>query len=56
MKTATAYRNNSRPRQVIPYPNAATPREVLHKVLDTVLVAAIGAGMGALLLLLLTLA
>lgn len=35
----------------IVYPNAATRREVLHKVLDTLLVAASGMGLGAILLL-----
>ena len=31
----------------IPYPNAATRREVLHKVLDTALLTASGIGIGA---------
>ncbi len=39
----------------VPYPNAATRREVLHKVLDTLLVAASGMGIGAILLLLMVL-
>jgi len=56
MKTATAYARNYRSRQSIPFPNAATPRQVLHKIVDIALVAASGAGLGALLLLLLTLA
>ena len=33
------------------YPNAATRREVLHKTLDTLLVAASGMGLGAIVLL-----
>lgn len=48
MKTAV-YKNNYRP--TIPYPNAATRREVFHKVLDTLLVAASGMGIAAILLL-----
>lgn len=36
-----------------PYPNAATYREVLHKALDMVLVAAIGIGSAAICLFLL---
>ena len=40
---------------VIPYPNAATRREMFQKVLDTLLVAASGMGIGAMLLLLMVL-
>ncbi len=36
-----------------PYPNAATPKQTLHRVLDILLVTASGAGMAATLLLLL---
>jgi hypothetical protein len=50
MKTATAQ------KAVIPYPNAATRRQVLDKVLNFLLMAAIGAGVAAMLLLLLALA
>lgn len=39
----------------IPYPNAATHREVLNKVLDTLLVAASGVGITAMLLLIMVL-
>ena len=46
MKT-TAYRTNFANRPHAPYPNAATYREVLHKVLDLLLVGAIGAGAAA---------
>lgn len=56
MKTATVYNRNYRTRTTIPFPNAATPRQVLHKIVDIALVAASGAGLGALLLLLLTMA
>jgi hypothetical protein len=52
MKTAIC-KSNYRP--AVPYPNAATRREVLHKILDTLLVAASGMGIGAMLLLLLVL-
>ena len=48
MKTAVC-KSNYQP--VIPYPNAATRREVLHKILDTLLVAASGMGIAAILLL-----
>ena len=37
------------------YPNAATRREILHKVLDTLLIAASGMGIAAMLLLYLVL-
>ena len=56
MKTATACARNYRTHHSIPFPNAATPRQVLHKFVDIALVAASGAGLGALLLLLLTMA
>lgn len=48
MKTAVC-KSNFRP--TIPYPNAATRREMLRKVLDTLLVAASGMGIAAILLL-----
>lgn len=43
-------------KQALPYPNAATRRQVAHKILDLLLMAAIGAGAAAMLLLLLALA
>ncbi len=49
MKTVVSYRN---PLDRIPYPNAATGREVLHKLLDTALVAASGMGIAAIIMLL----
>lgn len=52
MKTAVC-KSNYRP--AIPYPNAATQKELLHKTLDTLLVAASGMGIGAILLLLMVL-
>ena len=50
MKT-TIYKTNYRPTARIPYPNAATRREVFHRLLDTTLVAASGMGIAAMLLL-----
>ena len=52
MKTAIC-KSNYYP--TVPYPNAATRREVLHKILDTLLVAVSGMGIGAMLLLLMVL-
>ncbi len=53
MKATYAYqvKNTS-----IPLPNAATRRQMLHKTLDSLLMAASGAGLGAVILLLLTMA
>ena len=42
-------------RPAVSYPNAATRQEVLQKILDTLLVAASGMGIGAMLLLLMVL-
>ena len=52
MKTAVCKSNY---RSTVPYPNAATRREVLHKALDTLLITASGMGLAATLLLLTTL-
>ena len=52
MKTAIC-KSNYRP--AIPYPNAATRREIMHKVLDTLLVTASGMGLAAIVLLCLVL-
>lgn len=54
MKTA-AYRQNQRVIRPLPFPNAPSRRQVLVKILDTLLIAASGAGIGAMLLLLLVL-
>ena len=51
MKTATAYRGHFLPRKALPYPGAATTRELLLKLLDGMLIAAAGAGLAAILLL-----
>lgn len=50
MKTVVC-KTNYRPIPQLPYPNAATRREVFHKLLDTALVAASGMGIAAILLL-----
>ena len=52
MKTAICKSNY---HVAVSYPNAATQREVLHKILDTLLVAVSGMGIGAMLLLLMVL-
>lgn len=49
---STATKLTCRPIDRIPYPNAATRREVLHKLVDLALVAASGMGIAAMLLLL----
>lgn len=54
MRTAV-YQNTRRVMPVIPYPNAMTRKETLHKILDLLLVAAMGAGCAASLLFLLVL-
>lgn len=51
MKTAVCKTNYSSIQQ-FSYPNAATRREVFHKLLDTALVAASGMGIAAIILLL----
>ncbi len=47
MKTATNYRQRS---TAIPYPNATNRRQILNKVLDLLIMAAVGAGLAASLL------
>lgn len=37
------------------YPNAASRRQILHKIVDTLLIAAIGGGLAAMTLLILAL-
>ena len=49
MKTAVC--KTCRPMDRIPYPNAATGREILQKMLDGILVAACGMGIAAMVLL-----
>ena len=47
----TAIRRFRRYMNYSPYPNAATPIQALRKLLDTLIVAASGAGLAAVLLL-----
>lgn len=56
MKTATIRQRQITKAPAIPYPNAATKQEILHKFLDLILVGAIGAGLAACLLFFLTIA
>ena len=55
MKSATYYRPARTTREVIPYPNAATRRQIMEKAIDLLLLAASGAGTAAAILFLLTL-
>jgi len=50
MKTATIHRRDLNSLPNLPYPNAATRKELIHKFLDLALMAAIGAGFAAVLL------
>lgn len=56
MKTATLKQTHINRTPALPFPNAATKREMLHKFLDLMLVSAIGAGLAACLLFFLALA
>lgn len=56
MKTAIAHRTDYAQMPNIPYPNAATRREILGKFLDLLLVGAIGIGAAAIFLFMLALA
>ena len=55
MKTAVMYQKPRMSYTKPAFPNAATRRQALHKFLDTLIMAAAGAGLGALLLLILAL-
>ena len=44
---------NYRPTEVVPYPNAATRRQIINKILDYTLIWACGMGIAAMLLFLL---
>jgi hypothetical protein len=55
MKTTVLYRSDYANRPNLPYPNAATRRELFSKFLDLLLVAALGAGAAAILLFLVAL-
>lgn len=53
MKITSLNRSDFKMRPSLPYPNAATRRELLNKFLDLLLVGAIGAGLAASFLLIL---
>lgn len=53
MKTAIHAAANFMTRPVVPYPNAVSRRAFLHKILDTLLVAASGMGIVVMLVFLL---
>lgn len=55
MKTATVY-GTERRCSAVSYPNGATRRQILQKVVDLLLTAAIGIGVAAVLLFLMALA
>ena len=52
MKTVTIRNAQVKRHPQIPYPNAATRKEMLHKLLDLMITGLIGAGLAASLLLL----
>lgn len=56
MKATAAQRPTFMNSPVVYYPNAASRRQVFHKMLDVLLVTASGAGIGAILLFLLAIA
>lgn len=56
MKTAAMNRSSYVSQPNLPYPNAATRRELVKKFLDLLLVAAMGAGAAAMFLLIMVLA
>lgn len=56
MKTAAVYRPVRSAHPQIPYPNAASRRQILAKAVDFLLMAASGAGAAAIVLFLLALA
>ena len=49
MKTMTVSNQRFLTRPVVPYPNAVTRRQFLHKLLDIALIAASGLGITAML-------
>ena len=50
MKTTNIQHRKANTRPVIPYPNAATKKEILHNALDMLLSAACGAALAAIVL------
>lgn len=56
MKTATAHRTDLANRPNLPYPNAATKRQLLDRFVELLLVATLGIGAAAIVLFILALA
>ena len=56
MKTTIIHRQNAKTRSRIPYPNAATKKEILHNIVDALLSAAFGAALATIVLLLMAIA
>lgn len=55
MKATAYFRPNYVPRRPLPFPNAATRRQILGRLLDLLLIAVCGAGIAAAMMLLLVL-
>lgn len=56
MKTATVHRSNHAARPNVPFPNAATRRQVVDRIVDLTLTFMLGAGAAAILLFVLAVA
>ena len=56
MKTATVQYRKTKTQPQIPYPNAATKKELINRILDLLLTGAMGAALAALLLFLIVIA
>lgn len=56
MKTVTARRANLASRPNLPYPNAATKRQIIDRFIELLLMGALGIGSAAILLFILALA
>lgn len=55
MKVTAYYRPHYAPRRPLPFPNAATRRQIMGRLLDLLLIAVSGAGIAAAMMLLLVL-
>lgn len=56
MKTAVAHRADFAKKPNLPYPNAATRRQIINRFVDLLLTAALGIGAAAIFLFILALA
>lgn len=56
MKSITAYRTDLANRPNLPYPNAATKRQILDRFVELLLMGALGVGFAAIVLFILALA